>query len=63
MDFCGLLADKERYSFADLELVVNESARNALQTRQPIASRHIEDAFSRLPPSITIEVIEDMSRE
>lgn len=63
IDFFRLLADKERYSFADLELVVNESARTALQTRQPIATRHIEDAFSRLPPSITIEVIEDMSRE
>jgi transitional endoplasmic reticulum ATPase len=63
IDFFRLLADKERYSFADLELVVNESARDALQTRQPIASQHIEEVFARLPPSITIEVIEDMSRE
>jgi transitional endoplasmic reticulum ATPase len=63
IDFFRLLADRERYSFADLELVVNESARNALQTRQPIASQHIEEVFSRLPPSITIEVIEDMSKE
>jgi SpoVK/Ycf46/Vps4 family AAA+-type ATPase len=63
IDFFRLLEDKERYSFADLELVVNESARDALQTRQPIASRHIEEVFSRLPPSITIEVIEDMSKE
>jgi len=63
LDLCALLVDKERYSFADLELIVNESARSALQSRQPIARRHIEEAFSRLPPSITTEAIKEMSRD
>ena len=63
IDFCILLVDREMYSFADLELVVNEAARDALQARHPITNEHLEDAFKRITPSINSMMIEEMSRE
>jgi transitional endoplasmic reticulum ATPase len=63
IDFCGLLADKELYSFADLELVVNEAAREALRVREPIECRHLQYVFSRIAPSIDTQMIENMAGE
>ena len=63
LDLFTLLENKQWYSFADLELVVNDAARDALKTDQPITSRHLEDAFQRIPPSIDVKMVEEMSRE
>ena len=60
IDLFSLLEDKQWYSFADLELVVNQAARDALQPRQPITYKHLEDAFRRIQPSINAKVVEEM---
>jgi len=63
IDLYALLVDKELYSFADLELIANEAARDALQSRVPIGRNHLEAAFARIPASVTQEMIVAMSKE
>ena len=63
IDLFALLEDKQWYSFADLELIVNQAARDALQPRQPITRKHLEDVFKRIQPSIDAKMIEEMSKE
>ena len=63
IDLFSLLEDKQWYSFADLEFVVNQAARDALQPRQLITYRHLEDAFKRIQPSINATMIEEMLTE
>lgn len=63
IDLFALVEQKEYYSFADLEMVVNQAARDALQARQPITRAHLEDAFSRVRPSINAKMVEEMSKE
>jgi len=63
IEYFSLLADKECYSFADLELVVNEAARKTLQRREPIQREYLEAGFQTIPPSITNQMIIDMSKE
>ena len=63
IDLFSLLEDKQWYSFADLELVVNQAARDALQPRQPITYKHLEDAFKHIQPSINAKVVEEMLAE
>ncbi len=63
IDFLALLEDKNWYSFADLELVVNQAARDALQARQPILRAHLDDVFKRIPPSINAVMVAEMSEE
>lgn len=63
IDLITLLEDKQWYSFADLELIVNQAARDALQSRQPITCRHLEEVFKRIQPSIDAKMIEEMSKE
>jgi SpoVK/Ycf46/Vps4 family AAA+-type ATPase len=58
-----LLEDKQWYSFADLELIVNQAARDALQHRQPIKRQHLENVFRRIQPSIDAKMIDEMSNE
>jgi transitional endoplasmic reticulum ATPase len=63
VDLFALLENKNWYSFADLELVVNDAARDALKSSQPIMYKHLEDAFRRIRPSINAQMVEDMSKE
>jgi len=63
VDLFELLKDKQWYSFADLELIVNQAARDALQLRQPITCQTLQDAFKRIPPSINVKMVEEMSEE
>ena len=63
MDYYDILAPKELYSYADLELVVNEAARSALRMRAPISADHLITAFKDIPPSIKKEMIREMSKE
>lgn len=63
IDLYSLLSAKELYSFADLELIANDAARDALQNRALIDRGHLEAAFSRIPASITKEMIAAMSIE
>lgn len=58
IDYCALLDGKELYSYADLELVVNEAAREALKTQDSIGERHLKMAFTHTAPSITTQMIE-----
>jgi ATP-dependent Zn protease len=63
IDYPALLASREMYSFADLELVANEAARIALEGRRPIEMPDVEEAFERIPPSITGDMVREMSSE
>lgn len=63
IDYCSLIANKELYSYADLELIVNEAARNALAQRKAITARHLAEAFESIRPSITEKMIDEMGRE
>jgi len=63
MDHYAILASRELYSYADLELVVNEAARLALNKREPISADHLHAAFERIPPSIKKEMIKEMSKD
>lgn len=63
IDYYSVLTDKDLYSYADLELVVNEAARKALLTREPVTRKHLDDAFGVIPASITTKIIADMSKE
>lgn len=63
IDYYEIVADKDMYSYADLELIVNDAARNALQQRVLINDEFLLAAFSQFQPSITPEMVEAMSRE
>ena len=63
IDYLRVLADKELYSFADLEAIANEAARQALQERVPIRDAHLHAALAQMRPSITPEMIQEMSRD
>ena len=63
LDLLSLLKDREMYSYADLELIVNQAARDALQARMPIDLPHLEAAFKRISPSIDARMIDEMSQE
>jgi SpoVK/Ycf46/Vps4 family AAA+-type ATPase len=63
IDLYTLLVDKDLYSFADLELIANDAARDALQSRAVIGRSHLDAAFGRIPASVTQEMIVAMSKE
>lgn len=63
IDYYAILASRELYSYADLELIVNEAARMALKQRAPISARHFNAAFEEIPPSISSEMIREMSKD
>ena len=63
IDYYTILGPRELYSYADLELIVNEAARRALRERVPISSEHFNAAFGEISPSITLEMIREMSEE
>lgn len=63
IDYCEIVANKEMYSYADLELIINDAARDALQQKAMINSEFLLAAFKRFPPSITPAMIGAMSLE
>jgi transitional endoplasmic reticulum ATPase len=44
------------YSASDLRFLVDEAARDALRTRQPISSEFFQSAMARIQPSVTSEI-------
>jgi hypothetical protein len=44
------------YSASDLRFLVDEAARDALRTRQPISGESFQSAMTRIQPSVTSEI-------
>ncbi len=63
IEYFSILSDKDLYSYADLELVVNEAARKALRYREPVTREYLEAAFGAISASITKQMITEMSKE
>jgi transitional endoplasmic reticulum ATPase len=55
------VADKcEYYTNAEIENIVNEAARIALQDRRPIRDTDLSQAISENPPTLSYEKVEKM---
>ncbi len=62
IDWEGLGEQSECYTFAEIEHVVNEAARSALDRREPISHDHLIDALTSNPAAHTYEQIEAMRK-
>lgn len=62
IDWHRLAEYSECFTYAELEHVVNEAARNALQHRRDIVTDDLVESLSDNPPAHTLEQVEAMKR-
>lgn len=63
IDWHRLAEYSECFTYAELEQVVNEAARNALQHRRDIITDDLVETLSDNPPAHTLEQVEAMRRD
>jgi len=60
IDIVSLAEKTECYTFAELELIVNEAAREALGLRKPISNNLILNVINKNKPGHTFDIIQKM---
>lgn len=63
IDWHPLAKILENYTCAEVEFIVNEAARKALEDRRPITANDLADTIHVNPPAHTKQIIEDMKTQ